>query len=120
MVPSHRSTEEACGRPQTYGTSLWQAADQQKKLVYMFLPASSVEEQTVGENWRACCPRGRRIFLNIVAAHSEGLRHPPYVHLIHFSRVNVPLRQLGDTRQRTQLFRVQIRPPHSLLNGVRK
>jgi hypothetical protein len=35
--------------PQIYGTSLWQAGDQRKKLVSTFLPSSSVGEQTKGK-----------------------------------------------------------------------
>jgi hypothetical protein len=35
--------------------------------------------------------RSLRKFLNMLAVHSEGIRHPPYAYLTHFSRVNVPL-----------------------------
>jgi hypothetical protein len=36
--------------------------------------------------------KGRsEIFLNIVAVHTEGLRHPPCAYSTHFFRVSVPL-----------------------------
>jgi hypothetical protein len=46
------------GSPQISGKNLWQAADDQKKLVCTFLPESPVGEQTGGETLAVTLFRG--------------------------------------------------------------
>jgi hypothetical protein len=56
-----------------------------------------------------------RKFLNVIAAHIEGLRYPPYAYMTHFFRVNVPLR-----RERKQHIYHRIHRKSSLLWGIAK
>jgi hypothetical protein len=62
LMAGHRSMEQALARPQINGTSLLQAADQQKKLVcivHFYLPLLWVSRPEA-KNWRAYCPHGSR------------------------------------------------------------